>query len=168
MAALSPEYNLLVIYTDVAKEWHPIKNGSLRPEHFTPFNQKKAWWLCGKGHEWEAVIASRTRMSQGCPYCSGRRPLPEYNLLVVFPDVAAQWHPTRNGTDTPSEYTLFSNKKFWWLCNKGHEWERPINGRTSKTRSRPGCPVCFRHKYRGYRTGGSPPLKNQPPLFHID
>ncbi|MQF49060.1 hypothetical protein FIM08_04095, partial [SAR202 cluster bacterium AC-647-N09_OGT_505m] len=147
-----PEDSLLTRYPQLSEEWHPTKNPPLSPRDVSFASNRKAWWLCHKGHEWEAIINSRARAGRGCPYCSGRMPTPEHNLLVVFPDVAAQWHPTRNGTDKPSEYCPSSNKKFWWLCNKGHEWERTINGRTSKKGT--GCPVCFRRTIRGYRTGG--------------
>ena len=38
----------------------------------------------------------------GCPYCAGRRVLPGFNdLATLFPQVAAQWHPTLNGPLTP-------------------------------------------------------------------
>jgi hypothetical protein len=30
---------------------------------------RKAWWLCGEGHEWDAVIASRND-GRGCPGCA--------------------------------------------------------------------------------------------------
>jgi len=36
---------------------------------------------------------------------------PEYNLAVKFPEVAAQWHPTKNGDLTPENVTPGSPKK---------------------------------------------------------
>jgi hypothetical protein len=53
------------------KEWHNEKNGSLKPENVTANTTKKVWWICHKGHEWQATIASRNR-NHGCPYCAGR------------------------------------------------------------------------------------------------
>ena len=41
-------------------EWHPTKNRDLTPKDVTAGSNKKVWWQCEKGHEWEAVIASRT------------------------------------------------------------------------------------------------------------
>ena len=38
----------------------------------TPRSHQKVWWRCTKGHEWEAVVSSRTRGS-ACPYCSSRK-----------------------------------------------------------------------------------------------
>lgn len=35
--------------------------------------------------------------------------------------LASQWHPTKNVPLTASDVTQWSNKKVWWICNKGHE-----------------------------------------------
>jgi hypothetical protein len=71
-SSLTSDYNLQVLNPILAKEWHPIKNGKLTPGDVTPHSNKKAWWMCKKGHEWEARISSRSQ-GNGCPYCSGRR-----------------------------------------------------------------------------------------------
>ena len=52
-----------------------------------------------------------------------------YSLEVVLPDLALQWHPTKNGILRPTDFTPGSNKKVWWICNNGHEWHAPINSR---------------------------------------
>ena len=40
----------------LAKEWHPTKNSSLTPKDVTAGSNKKVWWQCSRGHEWEAGI----------------------------------------------------------------------------------------------------------------
>lgn len=35
-----------------------------------------------------------------------------------------------------------SNKKVWWICNKGHSWETSIYGRTKGV----GCIYCTNQK----------------------
>jgi hypothetical protein len=72
MPTLKLRYNLATNYPEVARQWHPIRNKDKKPEDFTPGTNKKAWWICDKGHEWEAIIGNRT-MGTGCPYCSGSR-----------------------------------------------------------------------------------------------
>ena len=49
-------------------EWNYEKNGDLRPEHFTANSGKKVWWICEKGHEWQATIYDRNN-GRGCPEC---------------------------------------------------------------------------------------------------
>jgi len=129
--------NLKVKYPEVAKEFHPTKNGDLKPEDFTYGSKKKVWWICSKGHEWDAKILNRI-YGQGCPYCSGNRVSEDNNLKVKFPEVAKEFHPTKNGDLKPENFTYGSNKKIWWICSKGHEWDVVISERT---RGR-GCPYC--------------------------
>ncbi len=64
------------------------------------------------------------------------------NLLTNFPDVASQWHPTKNGDKEPEHFTPKSHKKVWWLCERKHEWEATIGNRTKGS----GCPQCAGRK----------------------
>ena len=49
MTKLSKEYNLEVLFPDLAKEWHHSKNGDQKPFYITPGSGRKVWWLCKKG-----------------------------------------------------------------------------------------------------------------------
>lgn len=66
-----PGYNdLKTMCPEVAAEWHPTLNGDLRPKNILYNSARKAWWHCAQGHEWQAVIRSRTGASRtGCPEC---------------------------------------------------------------------------------------------------
>ena len=61
-----------------------------------------------------------------------------YNLKKINPKLAKDWHPTKNGNLTPVDFTPSSNKKVWWICDKGHEWKTSINTRSVGSR----CPFC--------------------------
>ena len=64
--------------------------------------------------EWRAVIETRAK-GIGCPFLSGKAVWPGFNdLASKHSDLAAQWHPTRNGKLTPEMVTCHSNKKVWW------------------------------------------------------
>lgn len=124
---------------ELAKEWHPTKNGELSASTVTPSSNKKVWWRCAKGHEWQASVANRNNHASSCPYCSGRRVIAGINdLATVAPWLAAEWHPTLNGPLKPSDVKAGSNKKVWWQCAYGHEWMAKINGRYNGN----GCPAC--------------------------
>ena len=56
----------------LAAEWHPTKNGDITPADVTALSNKKAWWMCARGHEWQTSIANRNDKASKCPYCSGR------------------------------------------------------------------------------------------------
>ena len=44
----------------LVKEWNYEKNKDIDINKITLGSNKKVWWICDKGHEWQAVIASRT------------------------------------------------------------------------------------------------------------
>ena len=103
---------------DLAEQWHS-KNGSLTPHSITCGSNKKVWWFCPNSdcqhpHAWEAVVRDRTARHSGCPFCSGRQVCPCNSLAATHPHIAAQWHPTKNGTLTPEDIGHGSNKRVWW------------------------------------------------------
>lgn len=64
----------------------------------------------------------------------------EYNLAVLNPGLAKEWHPTRNGKLNPRNVTPGSGRKIWWICSSGHEWQAPVYSRNRGS----NCPVCHR------------------------
>jgi len=72
-----------------------------------------------------------------------RPPKPGRSLADRSPDVAAQWHPTRNGELIPAQMSAGTDAKAWWRCEQGHEWEATVDSRTSQGL---GCPVCSGRK----------------------
>ena len=118
--------------------WESNDNIGLNPYTILQGSNKKAHWKCGNGHYWEAVIATRTK-GVGCPYCSNRKVLIGYNDLgTTHPQLAKQWHPYKNGSLSPFDVTAGSDKKVWWICECGHEWESRIANRKLGN----GCPAC--------------------------
>ena len=133
------ESSLVFTHPELAKEWHPTKNGNLKPENFKRGSDKKVWWKCSKGHEWEAIISSRS-IGRGCPYCKGKRPIiGETDLATTHPELAKEWCSSKNGKLTPQSITFKSRKKVWWLCEQGHEWEGLVRSRSLKKIT---CPYC--------------------------
>jgi len=134
-------------HPNLALDWHPTKNGDLTARLILKGSDKVIWWL-GKdcGHEWQSPVSERVR-GAGCRYCVGRHLLVNFSdLATTHPDIAAQWHPTKNGELKPTEVTKGMRKTAWWLgtqCN--HEWEAWIYSRTTPT-ALSGCPVCVNQK----------------------
>ena len=141
MAKLTKKHNLQAINPRLAKQWHPTNNGSLTPKDVVPNSNKKFWWLCGRGHEWEATVGNRAK-GRGCPYCAGRKVCDDNCLATLNPKLAKQWHPVKNDGLTPKDVTPGSNKKVWWMCNQGHEWKALVYSRNTGVR----CPRCWRRE----------------------
>ena len=129
--------DLATLYPELLKEWHPVKN-TCKPSELMPGTHKKVWWKCEKGHEWEAQVKSRIS-GVGCPYCANKKILKGFNdLATVNPELAKEWHPTKNGNLTPYDVSPASGKKVWWLCNNDHEFIAQICNRSAGR----GCPKC--------------------------
>ena len=55
----------------------------------------------------------------------------------------AEWDYEKNGAIDPNTVADHSNKKFYWICPKGHpSYLMPVTKRTKGD----GCPVCSNHK----------------------
>ena len=50
-------------------EWHPCRNGNLRPCNVNASSSRRVWWLCKRGHEWQSPVYMRNA-GRGCPYCT--------------------------------------------------------------------------------------------------
>jgi Probable Zinc-ribbon domain len=136
--SVGEDNNLEVLMPDLAKEWHPTKNHGLLPTDVSPGSGKYAWWICDKKHEWEARIGSRSE-GVGCPYCAGKRVSSDNCLAALRPDIAAEWHPSKNGELTPKQVVPGSSKQVYWQCTNGHEWKAKIHHRNE---GRAGCSQC--------------------------
>lgn len=122
-------------------EWHTTKNGAI-PDDLTSGSGRKVWWKCTKNHEWETRIAHRSSGSK-CPFCAGIKAIHgKTDLSTTHPQIASQWHPTKNSVLTPQNITAGSSKKIWWLDELGHEWETTVLIRSSGS----NCPYCSSNK----------------------
>lgn len=126
------------------KEWHPTKNGDLEPTGVSFSSHKRVWWQCQVNpiHEWDATANQRTNSRTGCPYCRNKRVDETNSLQTLNPEVAEEWHRTKNSTLTPNDVVSGSRKRVWWQCSKNpeHEWEAAVHQRTGGDRT--GCPHC--------------------------
>ncbi|MBR2334700.1 MAG: zinc-ribbon domain-containing protein [Clostridia bacterium] len=136
--AISGENDLQTVNSTLAEEWNYDKNNGLTPRDLLPNSNKKVWWKCSKGHEWQATVNHRNN-GRGCPACSGNIVLKgENDLQTISPTLAKEWNYEKNGNTKPEYFTESSSKKVWWKCSKGHEWQATINHRNNGR----GCPIC--------------------------
>ena len=132
------ERSIVLTNSQIASEWNYEKNGCLKPENYTAGSNKRLWWKCSKGHEWQATIAVRNSGS-GCPYCAGRYAVRGIDdLKTANPDFISEWNYEKNRDLNPEDFKLNSNQRVWWKCAKGHEWQALISNRCIGR----GCPYC--------------------------
>ena len=146
------------VHPELIAQWHPTKNGTVSPFNVAMASNRKVWWCCVKGHEWIDSVCHR-HAGRGCPICSNRIVLIGYNDFAhAYPELATQWHPTKNGALSPVDITKSSNKKVWWICSKGHEWQAPVARRIDGH----GCPYCAN---RSVQTGYNDFAHEHPELI---
>lgn len=126
---------------ELVGEWDQEANKDLTPDNVSYGSGKKIKWRCRKcGNLFEASPRNRILNSTNCPFCSNRKIIPGWNsLAALYPDMAEEWHPERNGRLSPDELAPKSRKIVWWHCEEGHSWAASIANRViNKSR----CPVC--------------------------
>lgn len=144
---LKLEDSLAYLYPDLAKEWHPTKNGKLTPDLFLPGSSDSVWWLCSKcGNEWKSIIANRTK-GHGCDKCATekRKVAKKETLLSRRGSIDKEWclldWDYEANEFGPEHYTNGSGEVVNWKCHKcGHKWKAAIVDRTREYRN--GCPLC--------------------------
>lgn len=105
-------------------------------------SHRLARFECEKGHHPRAT--PRAYLRSGCQFCR-RDPNPpgqQRMLRSVLPEIAEQWHPTRNSAKhTPDTVLAGSKRTIWWLADCcGYEWQEPVESRNKYKRQR--CPRC--------------------------
>ena len=130
---------LVVSHPKIAKLWHPSKNGSISPENVTSASTYRAWWICpnDSSHEYQRQVTHQVKRPR-CPRCHVK----SRSLAALCPDVAANWHPTLNGSLMPDAISFASNIKVWWKCDKSPDHAHQANPNHKTQKSPRGCPFC--------------------------
>ncbi len=130
------ETDLETCYPEIAEEWDCARNEPVKPSQIKPHRNQTYWWICKNGHHYRATPSARIA-GRGCPYCSNRKVLPGFNdLQTRLPELAKEWHPTKNGDLLPTMVTPRGDSVIWWKCSVcGFEWKVTLNRRC-------GCPKC--------------------------
>ena len=127
-------------YPEVAQWWDDEKNKPLHSYDVMPGSVKKYWWICEKGHSYQASPNVKTANKIGCPVCSNSIIIPGINSFMdTHPLHSAFWDYTRNGQTSPDFFSAGTMKKFSWVCEVGHTWEETA---ASFARRKPECPYC--------------------------
>ena len=122
---------------ELRDEWDFEKNKSIDPKKLKRGSGKKVWWICPKGHSYDATIVQR--LKSNCPICVGKRVIAGVNdLATLEPELVKEWNYEKNDF-SPKSVTRMSSKRAWWRCPLGHSYQAGISDRV---RTYSGCPVC--------------------------
>ncbi len=75
---------------------------------------------------------------------------PERSLAVCYPELAKEFHPTKNKGLTPLAILAGSKKVVWWQCkdNPKHAWQCSVKQRALEHTK---CNVCYHEKWLDLR-----------------
>ncbi len=126
-------------------EWNWDFNLDLDPYSLPASSKERASWRCAlnEEHVWETRISKRTYDGSFCPFHMGNAVHPAESFAAYYPDLVADWHPTKN-TLRPFEISRSSGKEVDWQCHRcGHEWDTPLYQRTH---GQTDCPACHQRE----------------------
>ncbi|MEZ4447633.1 MAG: zinc-ribbon domain-containing protein [Polyangiaceae bacterium] len=118
----------------LAKRWHPDKNDTT-PQTITASFAANCWWICEQGHAFSRSPLQMVNDS-ACPVCA----LASESLAARYPDIAAEWHPHKNGEVRADQVEPDHKMTAWWVCTKGHEFRATVRARTQGSGR---CPQCY-------------------------
>jgi hypothetical protein len=105
------------------------------PTKYLASSHKKLWWVCQKGHRYDAVCANRSRLGTGCRFCLNLDVLPGFNdMATTHPDLAKEC------LDEPTKYVAGTHALLLWKCGRcGFKWRTSGKSRVLQDT---GCACC--------------------------
>lgn len=120
--------DLAFLNPKLAAEWHPTKNGDLKPSDFGAGNDTKVFWLGACGHEWPATIVKRSAGS-GCPKCSNKISKAEQELHDYIVSLGFTVEQSDRKVLNGKELDIYIPDKKFAIEFNGLYWHNELNGR---------------------------------------
>jgi hypothetical protein len=127
-----------------AKYWS--KKNKENPRDVFKGSDKKYWFDCDCGHEFDASLSKITSDNTWCSYCSNPpKKLCKnnecnscYEKSFASHEKAKYW--SKKNEENPRDVFKNSHKKYWFDCDCGHEFNARLSHITSDNRWCPYCP----------------------------
>ena len=128
-------------------QWDFEKN-TISPDLVLAHALTEYWWKCPMCGAIEKSTPSKkyeTKVCWNCRSIAGgkSRRISEVKRKGSFgsqhPNLAKEWHPTRNGDITPYDITSGCGDYFYWQCKYGHVFR---TSPAERVKRHAGCPTC--------------------------
>ena len=124
-----------------SKYWS--KKNEINPRKVFKSSNKKYWFDCYCGHEFECLLNNITNQKSWCIYCTNKQLCEKEECQSCFKKSFAsheksKYWSKKNETN-PRNAFKSSNKKYWFTCKCGHEFKSCLD---NITRYNSWCPYC--------------------------
>ena len=106
-------------------------------------------WRCPEHGDFRCSLSSMIRAiptkSHGCPYCAGKKVLPEESLSSTYPELISEWSYAENCLIcNPEAVSPTYSATVWWICpNCRLKYTQKISEHTTDhIRGLESCPYC--------------------------
>lgn len=129
-------------YPKIAEQWDYTKN-SVKPGEVNINSENKYWWVCEKGHSYQQSVYQKTKMNRKCLVCCNQLIVPGINdLHTKRPYISRFWDYEKNKIK-PNTISPSTAKKYYWKCDKGHEWKESPSNFNEKIKKYPNSNGCY-------------------------
>lgn len=131
--------DVFTTHPELREIWDFKRNQHLDPETLMASSDKKAHWICAKGHQTESAISAKALKGTKCSACGNRQVEPGFNDLAThYPDLAKEFEVDANKM-TPDQVLAGTGSYYFWRCQRGHTWKAKVSNRVSRDSGCPGC-----------------------------
>lgn len=133
----------LAQHPDIEKQFSSNNDENIL--NLTVGSNKKIWWICPEGHEYQQSIHSKIHNNARCSVCYGSKVYPGVNdLETVHPELSKEWSPANK--KKPSEVKHSSSYKAEWICSvdPSHVFTVAVSDRTRTDKQKRECPYCVK------------------------
>jgi len=128
---------------DLLALWNFELNLDISPYSVTCGLAKKVWWKCEKCKDTYPMAINKKAHGRGCSICAGYYVTKSNSFGGKYPELAKEWHPTKNGELTPYDVSYGSGKKVWWKCRHCEsDYQLTVDKKTSKDYNPSSCSIC--------------------------
>lgn len=116
----------------------------VKPREMFKGTTKKYWFNCDQcTHEFDTSLANIKTHNRWCPFCTNQKLCDNNNCESCFEKSFASYEKSNQWSDKnkviPRQVFKCTNKKFWFNCNDGHEFEIKLY---AISRKNGGCSIC--------------------------
>ncbi len=127
------ENNITVQCPELMKWWDWELNTGIEPKTLLKNSNLQVYWKCPKcAYSWQAKVMTRVLSKGLCPCCEVHivKRTGFNDIVTVLPELAEQFHPTKNGDLKAEQLFVTDLRRVWWHCKKCNtDWQTGVSAR---------------------------------------